>query len=259
MVRRSGGIDAPAGRVAVVTGAGQGIGAATAHRLAAAGDRVAVADLVEERAERVAGAIRAAGGAACGVACDVSDEVQVKALFASVDERLGPVEVLVSNAGITRDNLLHRLTLTEWRQVMDVHCQGAFLCARAAAARMVPRRRGKMVFLSSTSAKGNRGQANYATAKAGLQGLARTLAQELGPFNINVNAVAPGFVETPMTDAVAERLHLPLEEFHRQVRERIPLRRLGRPEDVAAVIHFLCSEAAAYVSGQVLTVDGARG
>ncbi len=250
---------AAARRVSVVTGAGQGIGEATARRLAADGDRVAVADLVAARAEAVAAAITTAGGTAVAVGCDVRDEAQVQALFETVDRRLGPVHVLVSNAGITRDNLLHRLSLAEWREVMEVHCQGAFLCARAAAIRMAPLRRGRMVFLSSTSARGNRGQANYSTAKAGLQGLTRTLAKELGPFGITVNAVAPGFVRTAMTDAVAERLHVPLEVLHRQVVEQIPLGRLGEPEDIARVIEFFASDAAGYVSGQVLTVDGARG
>ncbi|MGH7610938.1 MAG: 3-oxoacyl-ACP reductase FabG [Candidatus Dormibacteria bacterium] len=247
-----------AGRVALVTGAGQGIGAATALRLAREGARVVIADLNQATADEVAGQVQGEGGEALAVGCDVAQEDQVEAMVRQAEERFQGIDILVSNAGVTRDNLLHKMSLAEWDQVLAVHTRGAFLCARAAARGMVQRRFGKMVFLSSTSALGNRGQANYATAKAGLQGLTRTLALELGPFQINVNAVAPGFVDTAMTRAVAERLHLSLEEFQEQAVARIPLGRLGQPEDIAAVICFLCSEDAAYVSGQVLYVNGAR-
>ncbi|MGH7608435.1 MAG: 3-oxoacyl-ACP reductase FabG [Candidatus Dormibacteria bacterium] len=246
------------GRVALVTGGGQGIGAATVRRLAAEGARVVVADLNRAGAEEVAEAVRAAGGESLAVGCDVALEADVEALAAQARERFGQIDILVSNAGVTRDNLLHKMTLAEWEQVIQVHTRGAFLCARAASRSMVERRSGKMVFLSSTSARGNRGQANYATAKAGLQGLTRTLALELGPFGINVNAVAPGFVDTAMTRAVAERLRMSVEDFQREALARIPVGRLGQPEDIAAVICFLCSEDASYVSGQVLYVDGGR-
>ncbi len=246
------------GKVAVVTGGGQGIGRATSARLASEGALVVVADIVPGAAQRVAFELESNGCRALGLGCDVQDEVSVDNLFAEVAERFSGVDILVSNAGVTRDNLLHRMSVAEWDQVILVHCRGAFLCSRAAARTMVARRAGKIVLLSSSSALGNRGQANYATAKAGIQGLARTLALELGPFNINVNAVAPGFVDTAMTRAVAERLHLSLEEFQRQARERIPLGRLGQPEDIAAVISFMCSDDASYVSGQVLYVNGGR-
>jgi 3-oxoacyl-[acyl-carrier protein] reductase len=244
--------------VAVVTGGGQGIGEATSGRLAEEGAQVVVADLDLESATRVARAIVEAGGGAQAAACDVQDERSVEELFDTALASFGRVDILVSNAGVTRDNLLHRMPLEDWDQVMQVHCRGGFLCSRAAARAMVKQRSGKIVFLSSTSALGNRGQANYATAKAGIQGLTRTLALELGPFNINVNAVAPGFVDTAMTRAVAARLRMSLEEFHRQSLERIPLGRLGTPKDIAAVIAFMCSEDASYISGQVVYANGGR-
>ena len=242
-------------QVALVTGGGQGIGAATVRRFAQEGAQVVVADLNGERAQAVAAEV---GSEAFAITCDVGEESGVEAMVAGALERFGAIDILVSNAGVTRDNLLHKMSLAEWDQVLQVHTRGAFLCSRAVARNMVSRQHGKMVFLSSTSALGNRGQANYATAKAGLQGLTRTLALELGKFQINVNSVAPGFVDTAMTRAVAERLHVPLEEFLRDAASRIPLGRLGQPEDIASVIAFLCSEDAAYVSGQVLYVNGGR-
>lgn len=245
-------------QVALVTGGGQGIGEATVRRFAEEGAKVVVADLNGEAAAAVAQTVSADAGEALGVTCDVQVEASVEALVEAALGRFGQLDILVSNAGVTRDNLLHKMTLAEWDQVIQVHTRGAFLCARAVARNMVSRKRGKMVFLSSTSALGNRGQANYSTAKAGLQGLTRTLALELGPFQINVNSVAPGFVETAMTRAVAERLHVSLEDFWREAASHIPLGRLGQPADIAAVIAFLCSEDAAYVSGQVLYVNGGR-
>jgi 3-oxoacyl-[acyl-carrier protein] reductase len=169
---------------------------------------------------------------------------------------LGRLDVLVCCAGITRDNLLFKMTDEDWDSVIDTHLKGTFLCARAAQKPMVEQKFGKMVFLSSTSALGNRGQTNYSAAKAGLQGMARTLAIELGPFNINVNAVAPGFIETRMTRATAERLGVDFEAFKVGAASQIPLRRVGQPEDVANVIGFLCSDEAGFVSGQTLYVRG---
>jgi 3-oxoacyl-[acyl-carrier protein] reductase len=242
-------------QVALVTGGGQGIGAATARRFAQEGARVVIADLNGDSAQAMATEV---GGDALGITCDVQEEASVEAMVEAALERFGGIDILVSNAGVTKDNLLHKMTLAEWDQVIGVHTRGGFLCARAVARNMVSRQRGKMVFLSSTSALGNRGQANYATAKAGLQGLTRTLALELGKFQINVNSVAPGFVDTAMTRTVAERRHVPLDDFLRDAASRIPLGRLGQPEDIAAVIAFLCSEDAAYISGQVLYVNGGR-
>jgi len=238
-------------RVAVVTGGGRGIGAATAERLAAEGARVVVSDLDLGPAEEVAGAI---GGLA--IACDVTDRSSVASMVARTLSELGRLDILVCCAGVIRDNLLFKMTDEDWDLVIDTHLKGTFLCARAAQKPMVEQKYGKMVFLSSTSALGNRGQTNYSTAKAGLQGMARTLAIELGPFNVNVNTVAPGFVETRMTRATAERMGVDFEAFKIGAASQTPLRRIGQPEDIASVIAFLCSDESSFVSGQTLYVRG---
>jgi len=238
-------------RVALVTGGGRGIGAATARLLAAEGARVAVSDLDEAPAREVASAI---GG--FGVACDVSDRRSVEAMVERTVTELGRLDILVTCAGIIRDNLIFKMTDEDWDSVIDTHLKGTFLCARVAQKQMVEQKYGKMVFLSSTSALGNRGQANYSAAKAGLQGMARTLAIELGPFNVNVNTVAPGFVETRMTRATAERMGMDYETFKLGAASQIPLRRVGQPEDIASVIAFLCSDESSFVSGQTIYVRG---
>ncbi len=238
-------------RVALVTGGGRGIGAATARLLAAEGARVAVSDLDEAPAREVASAI---GG--LGVACDVSDRGSVEAMVKRTVAELGRLDILVTCAGIIRDNLIFKMTDEDWDSVIDTHLKGTFLCARAAQKQMVEQKYGKMVFLSSTSALGNRGQANYSAAKAGLQGMARTLAIELGPFNVNVNTVAPGFVETRMTRATAERMGMDYETFKLGAASQIPLRRVGQPGDIASVIAFLCSDESSFVSGQTIYVRG---
>ena len=244
------------GRVALVTGGGRGIGEATCRRLAAGGAAVAVVDLDEAPAEAVAAAIREAGGRALAVAADVASREAVEAAVGRAVAQLGGLDILVHCAGITRDNLLFRMSDSDWAGVIDTHLNGAFYAARAAQAPMVAQRYGRMVFLSSTSALGNRGQVNYAAAKAGLQGLTRTLAIELGPFNVTVNAVAPGFIETRMTRGTAERLGVDYEQYKAQRAAEIPLRRVGQPADVAAVIAFLAGDAAGYVSGQTIYVAG---
>ncbi len=244
------------GRVALVTGGGRGIGAATIRRFAGEGAAVVVSDVDREPADAVASEVRAEHGQALAFACDVTDRSTVEALMDRAVQEFGQLDILVTCAGVIRDNLIHKMTDEDWDLVIDTHLKGTFLCARAAQRMMVPRRYGKMVLISSTSALGNRGQANYSTAKAGIQGMARTLAIELGPFNLNVNSVAPGFIETRMTQAVAERTGIDYEQLKKEAAERTPLRRTGKPEDIAAVIAFLCSEDASYISGQTLYVRG---
>ena len=241
-------------RVAIVTGAAQGIGAATAERLAREGRAVAVLDLQETEAQKVADGITAAGGTAIAIGCDVSDPDQVTTAVETVAERLGPPAILVNNAGVIRDNLLFKMSVEDWDTVMNVHLRGAFLMSKAAQAYMTKEGWGRIVNLSSSSAQGNRGQANYSTAKAGLQGFTKTLAIELGKFGVTCNAVAPGFVETAMTRATAERIKY---EDMKAFREAdIPVRRVGVPEDIANTIAFLTDEDAGYVSGQIIYLAG---
>jgi 3-oxoacyl-[acyl-carrier protein] reductase len=247
------------GRVALLTGAGRGIGAATAVKLAAEGAAVSVTDLDVAPAEETAAQIRSAGGRAIALPIDVTSREQMEAATARTAEEFGRLDILVAVAGITRDNLLFKMSDEDWDGVINTHLKGSFMAARAAQKYMVEQRYGKMIFTSSTAALGNRGQANYSTAKAGLQGLTRTLAIELGPFNINVNAVAPGFIETRMTQQTAERLGLDWEQFKKDAAARTPLRRTGKPDDVANVIAFLVSDESSFVSGQVIYVAGGRG
>jgi 3-oxoacyl-[acyl-carrier protein] reductase len=245
-------------RVAVVTGAARGIGAATALQFASEGAAVAVLDLSADECSSVVEQIRSSGGTAVAYGCDVADEAQVDAVIDKVAAELGGVDVLVNNAGVLRDNLLHKMSSSDWDTVMNVHLRGAFLCSRAAQRHMVPRRSGKIVNTSSVSALGNRGQANYAAAKAGIQGFTRTLAMELGPFGINVNAVAPGFIVTEMTDATAARVGLSSEQMQAKAAEITPLRRVGQPSDIARVVAFLAGDAASFITGQTIYVDGGR-
>jgi 3-oxoacyl-[acyl-carrier protein] reductase len=244
-------------RVAVVTGAARGIGFATAGRFAAEGATVAVLDLDEATAAGAAEKIASSdGGRAVGIGCDVSDSPSVAAAVERVVAELGGIHILVNNAGITRDNLLFKMTDDDWDLVVNVHLRGAFLMSRAAQAQMTSQRFGKIVNLSSVSALGNRGQANYSAAKMGIQGFTRTLAIELGPFGVNVNAIAPGFIATEMTDATAARVGVSVEDFRKAVADRNPVRRVGTPADIAAAAAFLCSDEASYITGQTLYVDG---
>jgi 3-oxoacyl-[acyl-carrier protein] reductase len=244
------------GRVAFVTGAGRGIGAATALRLAEDGARVILADIDPEGCKQVAADIEKVGSQALAVSCDVADREAVETAVQQGVERFGRLDILVNNAGVLRDNLLFKMSDDDWDTVMNVHLKGAFLCSRAAQKYMVEQKYGRIISLSSVSALGNRGQANYSTAKAGLQGFTRTLATELGPFGITANAVAPGFIDTEMTRATARRQGHDPQQVIEMASKSIPVRRVGQPRDVANVICFLASEESSYVTGQIIYVAG---
>ena len=235
---------------ALVTGGAKGIGAATAKRLASEGATVVVADFDEGAAQATA---QESGGHA--VRCDVTKREDVEAAVDAAASH-GSLDILVTCAGIIRDNLLFKMSDDDWSSVIDTHLKGTFLAVRAAQKQMVEQKSGKMVLISSTSALGNRGQTNYSAAKAGLQGMTKTLAIELGPYNVNVNCVAPGFIATAMTQQTAQRMGVSFEDFMEAVAAQTPLRRVGQPDDVAGLITYLCSEDAGYVSGQVIYVAG---
>jgi 3-oxoacyl-[acyl-carrier protein] reductase len=244
------------GRVALVTGGAQGIGAAVAKRLAAGGASVGVLDLRQDAAQAVADEIAGAGGKAIGLGADVSKRDQVEAAVARVAEEFGGLHILVNNAGVIRDNLLFKMTDEDWTLVMEVHLRGAFLCSQAAQKYMGEANYGRIISMSSTSATGNRGQANYSTAKMGLQGFTKTLAIELGPRGITANAIAPGFIETAMTKATAERIGTTIEAMREGVAATVPVRRGGVPDDIANAVAFFAAEESGYITGQVLYVDG---
>jgi 3-oxoacyl-[acyl-carrier protein] reductase len=236
-----------AGKTAVVTGSTRGIGRAIAESLAAAGARVAVVGRDQARAADAAGTL---GNGARGFAADVSDPASVVALVEAVEKDFGQIDILVNNAGLTRDNILFRLKDDDWDQVLDANLRGAFVAIRAVARGMIKRRWGRIINIASVvGITGNKGQANYAASKAGLIGLTKSVAKELGSRNVLVNAVAPGFIETDMTAAMTP-------EARAGLAGQIPLERLGRPEDIAGVVTFLASDQAGYITGQVLIVDG---
>ncbi len=243
-------------RTAIVTGSARGIGAAVAKRLSRDGFSVAILDLDENACKAVADEINSSGGSSLPVAVDVTDEESVEHAVAHVAEALGAPTVLINNAGITRDNLLFRMTTEDWDAVMNVHLRGSFLMSRATQKYMTEAKWGRIVNLSSTSALGNRGQANYSAAKAGLQGFTKTLAIELGKFGVTVNAIAPGFIETEMTMNTATRMGIPFEEFKAARAEQIPVGRVGQPEDIAATVSFFARDESSFVSGQVIYVAG---
>ncbi|NUS12079.1 MAG: 3-oxoacyl-ACP reductase FabG [Streptomyces sp.] len=243
-------------RVAVVTGAGRGIGAATALRLAADGAAVGVLDVDEESAAGTAERIRAAGGSAVAVGADVGDPAQAGGALERVAKELGPPVVLVNNAGVIRDRPMQDLSLEDWDTVLDVNLRGPFLMCQAIRPYLVEQRWGRIVNLSSSSALGNRDQANYSAAKAGVDGLTRTLAIELGAYGVTVNAVAPGYIVTDMTAGTAARMGVDFDKLQRMVAAQTPVQRVGRPEDVAHAIAFLTSEDSGFISGHLLYVTG---
>jgi 3-oxoacyl-[acyl-carrier protein] reductase len=243
-------------RVAIVTGGGRGIGQATVRRLAEDGAAVVIADIDDGPARELAADVERSGRQALAVRCDVSQRASVDALFEAAVARFGQVDFLVACAGILRFNLVQDISEDEWDAVIDTHLKGTFLCAQAATKVMVPRRFGKIVLLSSGAARGYATRVHYSAAKAGIQAMTRALAIELGPSNINVNAVAPGLADTRMPQQHADFLHEDYEAFKARIAAQTPLRRVGTPEEQAAVIAFLCSDDAAFISGETLTVSG---
>jgi len=238
------------GQTAIVTGAARGLGRCIAQSLAAAGAQVACVDINAVSLADTVAAIRGAGGAAEPLACDVTDAGGVAEVVDEVVKRWGALNILVNNAGITRDNVIVRMKDEQWDAVININLRGTFLFTRAAARPMMKNRRGRIINVASVSGlKGNPGQANYSASKAGVIGLTRTVARELAGRNITVNAVAPGFIATDMTAALGE-------EILTEVRKQIPLGRLGDPQDVADAVLFLASDAASFITGHVLTIDG---
>lgn len=243
-------------RTAVVTGAARGIGAAVAVRLAADGHNVALLDLDADRCADTLKRVTEHGVRSLAVQADVADEKSVDDALTMVREQLGEPTILVNNAGVLRDNLLLKMSVEDWDLVQTVHLRGAFLLSRAVQSSMVSARWGRIINLSSTSALGNKGQANYSAAKAGIQGFTKTLALELGKFGVTVNAVGPGFIETDMTRSAAARIGADFDEFRKAAAEAIAVKRVGRPDDVANAVSFFAAEGAGFISGQVLYVAG---
>jgi 3-oxoacyl-[acyl-carrier protein] reductase len=246
-------------RPAIVTGAARGIGAAVARRLAADGLQVGVLDLDAGTCADTVDDILARGGQALALGADVADEASVEAAVSRCADELGPPVVLVNNAGILRDDLLFRMTADTWDAVINVHLRGAFLMTRACQRFMTEAKWGRIVSMSSISGLGNRGQANYSAAKAGIEGFTRTVAIELGPFGITANAIAPGYIDTEMVRQTAERIGTPLDEFIAAIAAEVPVRRMGQPDDIAAAVAFFVRDDAGFVTGQTLYVSGGLG
>lgn len=244
------------GRTAFVTGGSRGIGRAIVNQFAEEGANVAIIDLDKEALAATEAELKEQGYPVYAKVASVTERDEIELAMKEAHEAFGSLDILVNNAGVIRDNLLFKMTDEDWLTVMDVHLKGAFLVSRAAQQYMTKNNYGRIINISSTSALGNRGQSNYSTAKAGLQGLTKTLAIELGKFGITANAVAPGFIETAMTKATAERIGIPFEELIKASVSKIPVNRSGKPEDIANAILFFADERSSFVSGQVLYVAG---
>ena len=245
-----------AGRTALVTGGSRGIGRQIAEHFANEGANVAIIDINEEALETAKNELSEKGYAIYTKVASVTEKEQVEQTMEEVKNHFGSIDILVNNAGVIRDNMLFKMTDEDWLTVMDVHLKGAFFATRAAQKYMIENKYGRIINISSTSALGNRGQANYATAKAGLHGFTKTLAIELGKFGVTANAVAPGFIETDMTKATAERMGVSFEDFIEGTVATIPVGRSGKPDDIANAVAFFADERSSFVSGQVLYVAG---
>lgn len=244
------------GRVALVTGGSRGIGKAIAQKLAKQGAKISIIDINQEALDEVQKDFTAKGFDVFTKQVNVVHAKAVEEVVKEIVSAYGSIDILVNNAGIIRDNLLFKMTDDDWQQVMDVHLKGSFNAARAVQKYMVKQKYGRIINISSTSALGNRGQTNYATAKAGLQGFTKTLAIELGKFGVTVNAVAPGFIETEMTKSTAVRVGVDYDKFVEANISKIPVARSGKPEDIANTVAFFADEASSFVTGQVIYVAG---
>ena len=244
------------GRTAFITGGSRGIGRQIVERFASEGANVAIIDVNEEALKLAEAELAEKGYSVYVKVASVTERGQIEQAMKDVFEKFGSIDILVNNAGVIRDNMLFKMTDEDWLTVMDVHLKGAFYATRAAQQYMTKKSYGRIINISSTSALGNRGQANYATAKAGLQGFTKTLAIELGKFGITANAVAPGFIETDMTKATAERIGIPFDDLIKASVSNIPVGRSGKPEDIANAVAFFADERSSFVSGQVLYVAG---
>lgn len=244
------------GRTAYITGGSKGIGKAIAKSFAYEGANVCIVDLDEKALHQMKEECQSEGLGVITLTSDITKREQVEGSMEETVQKFGGIDILVNNAGVIRDNLLYKMTEDDWNIVMDVHLKGTYFCSQTVQKYMVKQHYGRIINVSSTSALGNKGQANYATAKAGIQGFTKTLAIELGKYGITVNAVAPGFIQTDMTKATAERLGMDFEELIETRKKQIPVGRAGKPEDIANAALFFALEASSFVNGQVLYVAG---
>lgn len=244
------------GKTALVTGGSRGIGKQVAENFAQQGANIAIIDINQEALDEVTKDFTDKGYNLLTKQANVAEAKEVEDVVEEIVSKFGSIDILVNNAGITRDNLIFKMTDSNWEDVMNVHLKGSFNAVRAVQKYMVENKYGRIINLSSTSAQGNRGQVNYSTAKAGLQGFTKTLAIELGKFGITTNAVAPGFIETEMTKDTAKRIGVDFDKFVEARAKEIPVQRSGKPQDIANTVAFFADEASSFVNGQVIYVAG---